>query len=74
MNLRGEPALPVAVALRARAVPFVYVTGYSKRANAYPPAPSLTKPFRRAQLAAALAACLAEADATDPDHTTTAAP
>jgi DNA-binding response OmpR family regulator len=46
VNLRGEPAFPVAEALRARRIPFVFMTGYSE--SAMPPryrdVPRLEKP------------------------------
>ena len=57
MNLRGEPVLPVAEALAARGVPFVYATGYGETPSGYPPAPRIGKPFRRARLDDALRAC-----------------
>jgi CheY-like chemotaxis protein len=61
VNLGGQPAYPLAAALRAKGVPFVFVTGYGR---AQLPAewratPLLAKPFTQAQLAAAVAALLA---------------
>jgi DNA-binding response OmpR family regulator len=46
VNLRGEPAFPVAEALRARRIPFVFMTGYSESAipDSYRDVPLLEKP------------------------------
>jgi len=46
VNLRGEPAFPVAEALRARRIPFVFMTGYSESAMPakYRDVPRLEKP------------------------------
>jgi DNA-binding response OmpR family regulator len=56
MNLRGEMIFPVADALRARGVPFVFATGYD--ASATPPAyrdvPRWEKPFDPEELVRAL--------------------
>ena len=60
VNLHGEQVFPVADALAARNIPFVFVTGYS--AGGLPPRfrdrPTLTKPYRAAAVLAALAAIL----------------
>ena len=58
LNLHGEYAYPVAEALRAREVPFVFVSGYTGLPD--PPAtlrkaPRLRKPFAAAELSQAMA-------------------
>jgi two-component sensor histidine kinase len=56
-NLNGESVLPVAEALAARGVPFVFATGYgdSKFAPQGFDAPLIKKPYDVTQIAAALA-------------------
>jgi CheY-like chemotaxis protein len=48
INLRGELVYPVADALMARGVPFMFVTGYALHGidPQYGAIPALTKPFR----------------------------
>ncbi|TMJ35638.1 MAG: hypothetical protein E6G86_19825 [Alphaproteobacteria bacterium] len=48
MHLDGEPVLPVADALVARGMPFVFATGYGERGvpGAYRDRPMLKKPFQ----------------------------
>lgn len=57
-NLNGASVIPVAEALRARNIPFVFATGYGD--NAFTPqgydAPVIRKPYDVTQVAAALAA------------------
>lgn len=60
LNLRGESARPVADALRARGAPFAYATGYGETPDDED-VPTIAKPFRVAQLDAALGAALAAA-------------
>jgi len=57
INLRDERVYPVAEALAARGVPFVFATGYDSAAipAPYSSAPRCEKPVDRAQLARALA-------------------
>ena len=57
MNLDGEPADPVANALAARDVPFLFVTGYGPDSarTRYPGRPILCKPVRAAALVQAVA-------------------
>jgi CheY-like chemotaxis protein len=57
VNLRGSPVYPVAAALRARGIPFVFVTGYGTSGvdPAHPDAPVLQKPFQGRDLEAVLA-------------------
>jgi CheY-like chemotaxis protein len=52
VNLNGAPVYPVADALRARGLPFVFVTGYDMAgiASRYAAVPILQKPFRPEQL------------------------
>jgi CheY-like chemotaxis protein len=53
VNLRGVPVYPVAEVLRARAIPFAFVTGYGSTGGdaAHPDAPILQKPFQSRDLA-----------------------
>ncbi|WP_334177775.1 response regulator [Pseudoxanthomonas sp.] len=56
VNLAGTESFPVADALRARGVPFVFTTGYGQEGlpARYAGTPVLAKPFRRHDLEAAL--------------------
>jgi CheY-like chemotaxis protein len=60
VNLNGQKSYPVAAALVARRVPFVFSTGYHKDSltQGYQEFPALQKPFERAKLADALAKLL----------------
>ncbi|MBL0927585.1 MAG: response regulator [Phycisphaerales bacterium] len=52
----GETAEPVALRLKARGIPFIFVTGYASPATlgeAFDRHPRLTKPFEPAELRAA---------------------
>ena len=66
VNLGGEPVYPVADALRARGIPFVFATGYGQKG--LPPEwtarPVVQKPFDLDVLADALRAALRGAGAT----------
>jgi CheY-like chemotaxis protein len=57
LNLAGENANPVAVALAARGTPFVFATAYGGAGigPAWNHVPRLLKPFTKNQVAAALA-------------------
>lgn len=58
LNLNGEPATAVAVALRTRGVPFVLVTGYGEAQSSEPAlqdAPRVDKPVNHYALVRALA-------------------
>lgn len=57
MNLNGEPADPIADALAARGIPFVFLTGYGSGVaeGRHVGRPMLGKPFRAAALVRALA-------------------
>jgi CheY-like chemotaxis protein len=48
VNLNGQPILPVADALAARGMPFVFATGYGERGlpEPYRDRPTLKKPFQ----------------------------
>jgi DNA-binding NtrC family response regulator len=61
INLHDEKVYPVADALAARGVPFVFVTGYDAHVipETYAGVPRLEKPVDRTQLARALARILA---------------
>lgn len=56
MNLRGRSVEPVAEALAARRIPFVFASGYGADAltGRHANAPVLAKPFRKEALEAAL--------------------
>jgi len=58
MNLNGQPVLPVADALAARGVPFLFASGYSEPELPAPHQgrPILPKPFRQDALEQALLA------------------
>ena len=62
INLHGEMSFPVAEVLRARGVPFVFVTGYEDRSivpMAYRSAPRLDKPVADERLLEVLVAAFA---------------
>ena len=52
VNLNGQMSYPVADALAARGVPFVFSTGYhqDRLLERYRPVPALQKPFHRTDL------------------------
>jgi CheY-like chemotaxis protein len=56
VNLSGTPVYPVADALEARGVPFLFSTGYGERgvADTYRDHPTLQKPFQMEGLERAL--------------------
>jgi CheY-like chemotaxis protein len=58
VNLAGEPSFPVADILIERGIPFLFATGYSRQGidESYRDHAMLQKPFRAAELGAALAA------------------
>lgn len=60
VNLDGRKSYPVADALAARGVPFVFSTGYSGQTldDGYRDRPVLAKPYREDELVAALAQLL----------------
>jgi CheY-like chemotaxis protein len=60
LNLNGQFSYPVADALAARGVPFVFSTGYNKDSlpNSYQSFPVLQKPFDRLKLGDTLAKLL----------------
>jgi CheY-like chemotaxis protein len=60
VNLHGERVFPVADALAARNIPFVFVTGYGAGGlpSRFEDSPVLTKPYRAAAVLAALTAIL----------------
>lgn len=68
VNLNGEKSYPVADALAARGVPFVFSTGYNKNDlhTGYLGFPMLQKPFERSQLGDALAKLLTPGILTTP--------
>lgn len=61
VNLAGTKSFPVAEALRARRIPFVFATGYGSAAveNLYRGTPTLQKPFHQHELARAITDALA---------------
>jgi DNA-binding NtrC family response regulator len=60
VNLNGEMSYPIADALSARGVPFVFVSGYDKNRilDVYQSFPVLQKPFHRSELSDILAKLL----------------
>jgi CheY-like chemotaxis protein len=56
VNLAGKPIFPVADALRARGIPYIFASGYGEAGiiEAHRGAAVLQKPFREADLARAL--------------------
>jgi CheY-like chemotaxis protein len=66
INLNGQKSYPVADALVARSVPFLFATGYGRDSvmNGYRSFPLLQKPFRPSELAAALAKLLTPKEPT----------
>ena len=60
INLNGRDSLPVAARLQASGTPFVFTTGYGSggRGEEYDSVPLVTKPYRVADLAAAIGAAL----------------
>jgi CheY-like chemotaxis protein len=56
VNLRGDMVYPIADALRARGVPFVFATGYDQWAlpERFSDAPRVEKPFKGYKVAAVL--------------------
>ncbi len=62
LNLHGKLTYPVADLLKARRIPFIFVTGYGAAAlePAYADAPVLEKPFRREDLEAMIARVLSD--------------
>jgi CheY-like chemotaxis protein len=63
VNLNSQPITPVAEALTARGVPFVFASGYGQRGvpEAFRQSPTLQKPFQIEALAQAIDAALAKA-------------
>jgi CheY-like chemotaxis protein len=64
VNMGGRRSYAAAAALRARSIPFVFVTGYSKIPDCpheFRNVPKLTKPFRLSELASVLETALAQA-------------
>lgn len=61
VNLNGRESYPIADALAARAIPFVFASGYNagRLRERYRNIPSLQKPFRQQELERTLAAALA---------------
>ena len=61
VNLNGQMSYPIADALAARGVPFVFSTGYDKDRllDGYRTFPALQKPFHRSDLGDTLAKLLA---------------
>jgi CheY-like chemotaxis protein len=68
VNLNGQKNYPVADALAARDIPFVFATGYSDHVTreGYPGRPVLKKPFKFEALVAILARLACPATAVPP--------
>jgi CheY-like chemotaxis protein len=62
VNLNGQNSYPVADALAARGIPFVFATGYSDHVTnaGYPGRPVLQKPFKFERLVETLSSLLVE--------------
>ncbi len=60
VNVAGESVYPVASALQARGIPFIFSSGYGAGGLApeYRDRPTLSKPFRQEELAPMLAAAM----------------
>lgn len=67
VNLRGRPSFPVADALAARGVPFVFATGYGTGGlrEDFRDRPVLQKPFKLRDMERALSGALSGALAAD---------
>ena len=65
VNLNGQMSYPIADALAARGVPFVFSTGYDKERllDGYRTFPVLQKPFHRSELGDTLAKVLTPKEA-----------
>lgn len=77
VNLNGQKSFPVADALLARGVPFMFSTGYSNDGvlGSYKVYPMLQKPYRQADLSAALESLItAKMDSLDKNPLATALP
>jgi CheY-like chemotaxis protein len=71
VNLGGQMSYPVADALLARGVPFVFSTGYASNRlqEGYRTYSALQKPYHMTELSDALAGLMAPADADHPSET-----
>lgn len=67
VNLHGKLSYPVADALIARGIPFIFSTGYgsAQLSTLYPAHPVLPKPYRPSALISALLLILAEQSDVD---------
>lgn len=54
INLAGERSTPIAQTLRARGVPFVFASGYGAVPEGFDDVPLVAKPYREADIDAAL--------------------
>ena len=70
INVAGNPSFPVARVLRARNVPFLFLSGYGARGliDGFTDAPVLTKPFSQSDLGLMVKSVLAT-NAQTPDDT-----
>ena len=75
VNLNGEKSYPVADALTARGVPFVFSTGYGRKGlqSPYVEYPMLQKPFKRSTLGDALETLLIHGHSEAPEKRTASA-
>ena len=58
VNLAGARSYPIAALLKARGIPYVFATGYGALTEEAGDAPVIEKPYREAQVEAALRALL----------------
>lgn len=68
VNLNGDDTYPIAEALEARAIPFVFSSGYAagRLREGYRSVPSVVKPFHPRELEQTLAAALSQRPASRP--------
>ena len=59
VDIAGEPVYPVATALQARGVPFIFMSGYGGLEGAWRGSPIVQKPFDMAQLRSEIERALA---------------
>ncbi|MGI4767627.1 MAG: sensor histidine kinase [Janthinobacterium lividum] len=69
VNLNGEKSYPIADALTAGGVPFVFSTGYGRKGlqDRYANVPMLQKPYKRSALGDALGTLLVQGDCEAPE-------
>ena len=66
INLGGEHSTSIAEALRAQAIPFAFASGYGAPPEGFEELPLIEKPYREADIVAALNALFPQASAAKP--------